>query len=76
MDFPEELRGYFSLVNRTGKQEGVGGRKGRVRTERKERRKGKIAMQEEGRGRERKGGKKKEKRERKEKRPPVRATPP
>lgn len=26
LDFPEELRGYFSLVNRTGKQEGVGAR--------------------------------------------------
>lgn len=69
LDFPEELRGYFSLVNRTGKQgRGVGGRKGRIGTERKEGRKGKIAMQErregqreEGRKEERKKGKEGEK---------------
>lgn len=65
LDFPEELRGYFSLVNRTGKQEEVGRREGRVRIER---RKGKTAMQEiregqreEGRREERKKGREGEK---------------
>lgn len=68
LDFPEELRGYFSLVNRTGKQEVVGEREGRVRMEAKGKEEGKNSSEEiregqreEGRKEERKKGREGEK---------------